>query len=887
MDSGYGEVGYPGPDGPPGVGTGIYWPGLRGPTGFPGPKGDPGESGDVFTGIRGLDGDPGDQGPQGDIGPPGPPEDRREKGEPCYNCSGPGIPGLPGPPGPPGIPGYNPGPGGKGDPGYPGQIGPPGDSGQSGIPGVPGPPGPKGDSFSFHTPGIKGVKGDQGQPGRPGFPGLPGSPGLPGPKGNQGLPGDAYRQPGAVGDPGFPGPPGLPGREGPIGYPGPVGYGRVGSPGSKGDLGVPGFPGRPGVPGQKGEPGHVHEVGIPGPKGFPGLPGLPGRPGQVFQVIREREVAHQLEDREVLGTKVKRGNQDNRDNLVEVHLDHQGFLVTLVCEGQLVILGGSGSLEHQDYQEMLVHQERKVQRDSLVPLDCLEMKGHVKGLYVEHLGYQVRQDILECQGQGVTLVLMDFQDMAQRVCLEVQDHQATEVTKAEMVMEGMQVDQGHQEIHVSTNQKEQRVLLEYQGTQGSEDIQDYLAMEVLKVQMGLKDQKGTQDLLVHQVTKAQAVPQVIQVSKETKAEMEFQDPLGRKERHDPKGLLVLQAILVSVALDQQVIKDHTAHLELLVQEDHLGGRGQPGDPGPVGDTGLPGFHGPLGSPGLKGVQGGSPGGPPGFTGHKGNKGSPGLPGIPGRPGSPGTKGPPGLPGRGGHGHVGTFLIARHSQSVHVPVCPQGTSLLYSGYSLLFINGNERAHGQDLGAMGSCLARFSTMPYLFCDTESNCRYASRNDYSYWLSTEAALPPSMVSISGAGLANYISRCAVCEATSNVIAVHSQTTLVPECPRGWESLWAGYSFVMQTGAGSEGSAQPLISPGSCLEHFRQVPFIECHGRGTCNYYPDSYSYWLASVNPIMFSKPTPQTVKGPTLRSIISRCRVCRKTWQSDSDNNRGDN
>lgn len=39
----------------------------------------------------------------------------------------------------------------------------------------------------------------------------------------------------------------------------------------------------------------------------------------------------------------------------------------------------------------------------------------------------------------------------------------------------------------------------------------------------------------------------------------------------------------------------------------------------------------------------------------------------------------------------------------------------------------------------------------------------------------------------------RCSVCETTSNVIAIHSQTTLIPECPRGWESLWSGYSFVM----------------------------------------------------------------------------------------------
>ncbi len=39
----------------------------------------------------------------------------------------------------------------------------------------------------------------------------------------------------------------------------------------------------------------------------------------------------------------------------------------------------------------------------------------------------------------------------------------------------------------------------------------------------------------------------------------------------------------------------------------------------------------------------------------------------------------------------------------------------------------------------------------------------------------------------------RCVVCEAPTNVIAVHSQTQTVPECPRGWSGLWTGFSFVM----------------------------------------------------------------------------------------------
>lgn len=222
-----------------------------------------------------------------------------------------------------------------------------------------------------------------------------------------------------------------------------------------------------------------------------------------------------------------------------------------------------------------------------------------------------------------------------------------------------------------------------------------------------------------------------------------------------------------------------------------------------------------------------------------------------------------------------FLFTKHSQELYVPRCPEGSSLLYSGYSLLFINGNNRAHGQDLGSLGSCLPRFSTMPFLFCSTDETCRYASRNDYSYWLSTNDQLPADLPFISEESLRNHISRCSVCEARANVIAIHSQTRLIPDCPSGWDSLWSGFSFVMETGVGAEGSGQPLASPGSCLENFRKIPFIECHGRGTCNYYTDSYSYWLAALNPAdMFSKPKPQTNRGNLPGDLISRCRVCMK-------------
>lgn len=36
-------------------------------------------------------------------------------------------------------------------------------------------------------------------------------------------------------------------------------------------------------------------------------------------------------------------------------------------------------------------------------------------------------------------------------------------------------------------------------------------------------------------------------------------------------------------------------------------------------------------------------------------------------------------------------------------------------------------------------------------------------------------------------------VCEVPANVLAVHSQSLSIPECPSGWSGLWIGYSFVM----------------------------------------------------------------------------------------------
>uniref|UniRef100_A0A8C9AQM1 Collagen IV NC1 domain-containing protein n=1 Tax=Prolemur simus TaxID=1328070 RepID=A0A8C9AQM1_PROSS len=307
-----------------------------------------------------------------------------------------------------------------------------------------------------------------------------------------------------------------------------------------------------------------------------------------------------------------------------------------------------------------------------------------------------------------------------------------------------------------------------------------------------------------------------------------------------------------------------------------------GEPGLLGSSGHPGETGPLGLPGLIGPKGMSVQVPPGPLGLPGIDGIPGLTGDPGVLGPVGLQGAPGQQGRFGRpGMPGQsvrvgYTLVKHSQSEQVPLCPVGMSQLWVGYSLLFVEGQEKAHNQDLGFAGSCLPRFSTMPFIYCNINEVCHYARRNDKSYWLSTTAPIP--MLPVGQAQIPQYISRCSVCEAPSQAIAVHSQDITIPQCPLGWRSLWIGYSFLMHTAAGAEGGGQSLVSPGSCLEDFRATPFIECSGaRGTCHYFANKYSFWLTTVEERQQfgEEPVSETLKAGQLHTRVSRCQVCMKS------------
>ena len=86
----------------------------------------------------------------------------------------------------------------------------------------------------------------------------------------------------------------------------------------------------------------------------------------------------------------------------------------------------------------------------------------------------------------------------------------------------------------------------------------------------------------------------------------------------------------------------------------------------------------------------------GFNGLKGEKGQSGLHGPPGLKGLKGQAGFPGLPGEPGANYLTGILLVRHSQNAIIPSCPDGMAKLWHGYSLLYIEGNEKAHNQDLG-----------------------------------------------------------------------------------------------------------------------------------------------------------------------------------------------
>lgn len=354
----------------------------------------------------------------------------------------------------------------------------------------------------------------------------------------------------------------------------------------------------------------------------------------------------------------------------------------------------------------------------------------------------------------------------------------------------------------------------------------------------------------------------------------------------------------------------------VIDEEEIGGEedaaGRPiGRPGVKGDTGGLGPQGPKGDSGQNGADGGAgrdgrdgPRGQTGEQGARGQAGNPGMQGIPGLKGIPGRAGTPGFKGQKGQGGkdgkpgidgsckgsctagqdnpctCDTHVLVRHSQTDVEPGCPNGWLEMYAGYSLVYFESQGYGLAQDLGGVGSCMEKFQVMPFLQCASRNVCRHGQRTDKSFWLTTNSqndikAMAPLKTEDD---IIPYISKCTVCQGTQYVLARHSYTNEVPQCPSGWESLWSGYSYLMVTGGGGVGGGQDLGSPGSCMEKFFLPSFIECVGRGMCSYYVNNLDYWLAAKKdpiPGMFGMGAIYNGLDDIQNEGLSRCAVCAKT------------
>ncbi|KAA8582741.1 hypothetical protein FQN60_006412, partial [Etheostoma spectabile] len=880
-----GFSGTPGAVGPPGR------PGPQGSPGFPGGKGDPGdvitvnglrgEKGDTgfpgSPGLPGLDGRPGRDGQQGSPGPKGAPGSLLVKGE-RGSPGEPGLSGIPGDRGPPGSPGYGP----------PGPNGEKGSQGVSGRPGGPGAPGAKGEpGLTVADKGLPGPRGPEGEPG------LPGSPGSPGQPGQTGFPGS----PGSKGDPGLPGI-GLPGPPGAKGFPGIPG--QPGAPAAPGRPGVDGLPGQPGFPGPKVTPVHpVHPELVvppdPPPLAHWGLKApldpLDQWDPQIFQVCQETEELpvsqvprDQLELQDPLedldGTAcldcqvlketwapwdlqdLLENQEDQEDPAVQDLKVDQDFQVRKASPVSLVIPGYQDQMDDPDSPDHQVPKEIPASQEALEVLGFQELRAEwEKWDFQGRRVYQVSQvglDPRDSQEDPVSLgpkVNQALLESDHRDCLDPRSARFPRKFRTER---NCRIPRSPRVTRRAWSQRRQRNPRTTSRVENKADVlstfsaQDLRVSPVPRVSTEGLVHRVPPELPVDQESPADQEDQGCQETRVRQVGTGSQDRLESKEtpaqRETPVSLAPL-AVLVSPALKEKpaspaplafpatsdllgprvglcwVPKDHKDPLGLPVEQDKRETRDSPVPPAfleiletpEIPSEDPPVFRASLvvgDNPALLGVKDFrvSPV-PPAMLVPRVLPASAARPAgreTTARPVSLGLPGPPGSVSAA-HG----FLITRHSQAQEVPFCPEGTSLIYDGYSLLYVQGNERAHGQDLGTAGSCLRRFSTMPFMFCNINNVCNFASRNDYSYWLSTPEPMPMSMAPITGEGIKPFISRCAVCEAPA-----------------------------MHTSAGAEGSGQALASPGSCLEEFRSAPFIECHGRGTCNYYGNSYSFWLATV-------------------------------------------
>lgn len=105
------------------------------------------------------------------------------------------------------------------------------------------------------------------------------------------------------------------------------------------------------------------------------------------------------------------------------------------------------------------------------------------------------------------------------------------------------------------------------------------------------------------------------------------------------------------------------------------------------------------------------------------------------------------------------------------------------------------------------------------------------------------------------------------AGIIAIHSQSTLIPACPLGQNKLWEGFSL-MRIETNGISSNFDLGSSGSCVRSFMPSVSATCDIEGQCKSgQRNDRTYWLLA-NGTVGSEPMTQEVA----RGIVSRCVVC---------------
>merc|ERR1712071_77746 len=205
------------------------------------------------------------------------------------------------------------------------------------------------------------------------------------------------------------------------------------------------------------------------------------------------------------------------------------------------------------------------------------------------------------------------------------------------------------------------------------------------------------------------------------------------------------------------------------------------------------------------------------------------------------------------------VVTRHSQTTEIPDCPAGFKSLWTGFSLVMLEGNGYSLAQELGSAGSCLEEFQPVPMMQCSGGKVCSHGVRTDKAFYLANEqnpdfAIKPESNLD----DLIGYVSRCSVCGGSSKILARHSFTSDVPECPEGFHEIWEGYSYLMVTSSGASGGGQTLASAGSCV------------------FYINNIDYWLAQnpdiSQPGMWGMGNVYSGINEILDMGVARCAVC---------------